>query len=151
MGLFDSLFSALGGGPQLNASGGGMGFQGPVGGSGGFNWLPFVQMLGQMGGAISPQNSWQSRLGNASAGMANNKIYGNAAAKGQVPIQDYLSQLFTPKGSAGPTGYSVDKNGEATLTMGPTNPSQSMTQPTATPQSTMNQAGMGAGNYLPFL
>ena len=151
MGLFDGLFSALGGGPTFTGTAGGMGAV-PAGG-GGFNWPLFSTILGQMGTAISPRGSWQSRLGQVGSGLGQSAIYGKAASKAQPNFSEYLKAMLgsglTAPGVAGPTSVKVDKNGETTLQLTPTSTPQQGAQQTATPQSTYNNASQGG--MLPFL
>lgn len=148
MGLFDSLFSALGGGPKFQATGGGMGFQGPV--KQPFNWALLAKYLGDLGAAISPRGSWQQNVG-ATVGKtwAPSAIYAKAATKAQPNFQDYINWIsgsVTPPGTPGPTMVEMDKNGELKMKM---TPPQTPAQASPTPQSTYSN--VTKGGMLPFL
>ena len=141
MSFFSALSSALGGGPTFRASGGGPGYQGPTGGS--FNWPLMAMMLGQMGSAISPRNSWQQRLGGAASGWARSNIYANAASKVQPNFDDYIKYVLgggvTPPGTPGPTAVTADKNGDVHLQI----------TPTQQPNPMVNMGNAGSYNATP--
>lgn len=74
----------------------------PVAGGtpGGTNAMMIASLLGQLGGAVAPEGSWQQNLGNVAGNWGSTGLYYDAMRKGLLPYQQPVSGAPQQPGQA---------------------------------------------------